>query len=258
MINILIVGDVFGRVGRNQLEKNIPIFKKKYNLDFIIVNGENTTNGSSLNFKHYLEFKKMGIDAITMGNHTFTSKDLLENIDKMDDLIRPYNYEKNTPGKGTKEFLVKGLKLRVTNLLGRNFMRQKVSNPFYSLDEIELKCECDLHIVDFHAETTSEKIAIAHDFDGKITALVGTHTHVQTNDARLLNKGTFFITDIGMTGPIDSIIGAEPRPIIFNERTNLSVRFKPAIGRGQFCAVLIKIDEKEKKVLEYKVFFEKE
>ena len=247
-MKILAVGDIYGEIGRDELKKELKELKKIYEIDFIVINGENTAHGKSITEKHYNEFKELKVDVITSGNHIWANNWVVENINHTNDLLRPLNYGKLQPGNGTILITCKNKRIRVTNLIGRAFM-EKCENPYEYLKEIVNKNDCDIHLVDFHAEATAEKIALAWDFDGKITALWGTHTHVQTNDARVLPKRTAFITDIGMTGPYDSIIGADPEQVIYKDKTGMPARFKPATGAGQFNGVIFEIDDKTNKVI---------
>lgn len=259
-MKFLIIGDIYSAVGREMVKKWIPeikeyLAKDNQTLDFIIANGENITHGKSISLQHYKELKKLGVDVITSGNHIFApTTNIINYIDNHKDLLRPLNYNPYQPGYGTILVTKNKKKIRVTNLIGRTFM-DKADNPYFALEnilkleEIEKKESSDIHIVDFHAEATAEKMALAWYFDGEITAIVGTHTHVQTADNRLLPKNTAYISDIGMTGVYDSIIGAKPDEVIYREKTSLPAKFQPATGEGQFCAVLLTIDDKTNKAL---------
>ncbi len=255
-MKFLIIGDIYSQDGRRMVQEWIPKIKnylqaQNENLDFIIANGENVTHGKSISLPHYQELKKLGIDVITSGNHIFApTTNAINYIKNHKDLLRPLNYSPYHPGNGTILVTTKTKKkIRVTNLIGRTFM-DKSDNPYFALENL-LKLEAsskkersDIHIIDFHAEATAEKLALAWYFDGKITALVGTHTHVQTADNRLLPKKTAYISDIGMSGVYNSIIGANPEEVIYRERTLLPAKFQPATGDGQFCAVLLTTDDK--------------
>ncbi|KAJ3616004.1 hypothetical protein Zmor_012132 [Zophobas morio] len=197
--------------------------------------------------QHYDFLMKQNVDVITSGNHVFKNKEIYTYIDEVDNLLRPENMGPYVPGIGTNIFKKNGKKIRVTNLIGRSFMDPS-ENPYKAMEDILENDNSDIHIVDFHAEATAEKLALATFFDGKITALVGTHTHVQTADERILPKGTGFLTDLGMTGCYESIIGAETDAIIRKERTGLPTRFEPASGKGQICGLMIEIDDSSNKV----------
>lgn len=266
-MKFLIIGDIYSQDGRKMVREWIPKIKnylqeQNENLDFIIANGENATHGKSISLSHYQELKKLGIDVITSGNHIFApTTNVVNYIKDHKDLLRPLNYNPYHPGNGTILVTTKNKKkIRVTNLIGRTFM-DKSDNPYFALENL-LKLEADnkkessdIHIIDFHAEATAEKLALAWYFDGKITALVGTHTHVQTADNRLLPKKTAYISDIGMTGVYNSIIGANPEEVIYREKTLLPAKFQPAIGAGQFCAVLLTTDDKNNNALKLERIF---
>ena len=249
---ILFVGDIYGRVGRRALKEILPNFIKQNEIDFVIVNAENASHGKSLSKDHYGELKKLGVDCFTMGNHTFYAGKILDFINDVDDILIPHNFNAYSHFNGSKVFTKKGKTIRVTSLIGQTFMFPIGDNPWKTLDDITSQDKSDIHIVDFHAEATSEKIALAWSFDGKITAQVGTHTHVQTADERILPHHTGFISDVGMTGPYNSIIGSEPGPVIKRLKTGMPEKFYPAKGPYQFMACVIIIDHQTNKVKEMK------
>lgn len=265
-MNFLIIGDIYSSVGRAMVKTWIPEIKsylaqQNQTLDFIIANGENVTHGKSISLQHYKELKKLGVDVITSGNHIFApTTNVVSYIEAHKDLLRPLNYNPYQPGAGTILVTKNKKKIRVTNLIGRTFM-DRSDNPYFALEtllELEKtnrKERSDIHIIDYHAEATAEKMAYAWYFDGQISCLVGTHTHVQTADNRLLPKGTAFISDIGMTGVYDSIIGAKPEEVVYREKTSLPAKFQPAAGQGQFCAVLLTIDDRTNKALKLQRIF---
>ena len=234
------VGDVYGANGRVCLAKGLAKLRQTYPLDVVIVNGENTTHGKSINYQHYQAFKKLQVDVITSGNHIFALKETQKYISKTPDLLRPLNLPSFLPGNGSVVIQKQKTAIRVTNLMGRAFM-PFVNNPYEAFDNLLTTCDEPIHLVDFHAESTAEKIAFAWNYDGVITAFAGTHTHVQTNDARLLPKKTAFITDLGMTGVLNSAIGADFANVITKEKYGFFNHFQPAEGPGVFCAVVIKI-----------------
>ncbi|ASP27972.1 putative metallophosphatase [Spiroplasma corruscae] len=244
-MNILFIGDVFSSSGREIINLKLKDLVKKYKVDFIIANGENISHGKGINNNHYNFLKEQGINVITSGNHIFRQKDTCNFINEVDDLLRPHNMSSYLPGKGSYLYNCNNKKIRVTNLMGRMFM-DPVNNPYESLDSILENDNSDIHIVDFHAEATAEKAAFAFNYDGKITALLGTHTHVQTADEQILEKGTAFITDVGMTGPLNSIIGVNPDEVILKEKTGLQAKFIPSSNSGQLCGVLLKISSNNK------------
>lgn len=249
-MKILFIGDIVGAPGREILSEYLPRLRKKYTPDLIIANGENTTNGKGLNEKHYQELVHQGIQIITMGNHTFAKKQIFDYIDDTDCLIRPANYPKDTPGVGYTVIEVSGQKVAVVNIQARTFM-PPLDCPFEKIDSILAEIDPKaLVFVDFHGEATSEKIAMGWYLDGRVQAVVGTHTHVPTADARILPNGTAYITDVGMTGPYDAILGVMKERVIQKFITSLPVRFEvDEKGRSQLCAVIIEIDEKTRKAV---------
>lgn len=245
-MKILFIGDVVGSMGREQIQHYLPKLKQKFQPQLTIVNGENAASGKGINEKIYKQFLEWGADIITMGNHTFDKKEIFEFIDDAKKMIRPANFPEGTPGKGMVFVNVNGAEVAVINLQGRTFL-PPLEDPFRYADQLvaEAKERTNLIFIDFHAEVTSEKLALAWYLDGRISALVGTHTHVQTADQRILDQGTAYITDVGMTGPYDGIIGTEREAVIRRFRTSLPVRFEtPKEGRAQLSAVIMDIDEK--------------
>lgn len=249
-MNILLIGDIYGETGREMLKKHLNSIKEKYNIELTIVNGENVTHGKSILKHHYEQLKALGVDVITSGNHIFKRSDVLNYINKTPDLLKPLNMSHHTPGNGSIVVNRRNKKIRVTNIMGRTFMDIMVNNPYDAIDQLLKDDESDIHIVDMHAEATAEKIAFAWNYDGKLTCLVGTHTHVQTADNRILPKGTAFISDLGMTGPHYSIIGASAEEVIWKEKTGLLSKFTPAKGEGQLSGAVLKIDDKTNKAIE--------
>lgn len=249
-MKLLYVGDIYGNPGRTAAAHFIPKIKEEYNIDIVIANGENSAGGVGITEKTYQEMMDAGIDILTSGNHIWDKKEIFDFIDKYPNLIRPANYPKGTPGIGYNIFEKNGVRFAVINLLGRTFM-PPIDSPFIKVDEIlaELEGKTDIIFLDFHAETTSEKMAMGWYLDGKITALVGTHTHIQTADERILPSQTAYITDLGMVGAWNSILGVDKDIVIQQFRTGLPVRFKPATGEKVFCAVIIEFDEKSGKAI---------
>jgi 2',3'-cyclic-nucleotide 2'-phosphodiesterase len=242
-MRILAIGDIFGKTGRKVVSELVPKIRIDYNIDFVIANVENATHGKSISWKHYLSLKSNGIDVMTSGNHIFSLSETREYISQCDDLLRPLNSNPFHPGNGTCVVFCKGKKIRVTNLIGNAFMPSS-DNPYFSLEKVLDSDDSDIHIVDFHAESTAEKIALALYFDGKISALYGTHTHVQTADERILKKGTAFITDIGMNGPRDGVIGADLECVIERTKYGFSSKMEPSSDLGQFNGVIFEFNEK--------------
>ena len=244
-MKILFIGDVVGRVGRRMLKERIPYYVNKYEIDFVIANGENTTHGKGLNRNHYFELLDAGVDVITLGNHYMSKSDILRYIDGVDRLVRPLNLLKEFPGEGSVVFEVNGVSVRVTNVMGSAFMGEDVNSPYYSVITLLSEEEpATIHIIDFHAEATGEKQAFAFALDGKVSAVLGTHTHVQTNDAHILPKGTAFISDVGMTGYADGVLGSTSETVvnklIYGQQSKFQV---PDEGRGLFSAVVVDVDD---------------
>lgn len=250
MIKILFIGDIVGKVGRNSVLTFLSLLKKEHNFDLVIANAENATHGNGLNKSHYQLLIEAGIDVITLGNHYDGQKQLRTYIDETDEIIRPLNIKEEYPGLGTKVFTTKkGDFVRVTNLLGSIFMNtEKTDPPFPRFQKILNEDEHMIHIVDFHAEATSEKQAFAWAHDGKVTAVLGTHTHTQTNDDQILPKGTAFISDVGMCGAYYSVIGVTPESIIQRFQTpEEKVKFAyPRHGKELFNAVILEINRATK------------
>lgn len=242
-MKILCIGDIFGKPGRIAVEKFLPELLEKQAIDFTVANGENSAGGNGMNRKVLEQLSNIGVDVFTMGNHTWGNKELLSFIDEDKRIIRPANYTPGVPGHGWRSFEVKGQKIAVCNIIGRIFMDPSQC-PFNTMNQILAEIQeagIKTVLVDFHAEATSEKIAMGWYLDGRVSAIFGTHTHVQTNDARLLNKGTAYITDIGMTGPRDSVLGVDKNLIIKKMTTQIPVRFEPAGGDIQFNGIILEI-----------------
>jgi metallophosphoesterase (TIGR00282 family) len=219
--------------------------KSKYRPDFTIANGENTAGGRGISYNTAQEIFNTGIDAITMGNHTWSRKEILRIIDSGINIIRPANYPKGVPGKGRMVLEKNGLKLAVINLLGRVYMDSTVDCPFQIVDrEISfLKGQADCILVDFHAEATSEKVAMGYYLDGRVSCMVGTHTHIQTADEKILEKGTAYISDVGLTGPFGGVIGVDKELIIKKFTLGMPIQHEVAKGKVQINAVIIDIDD---------------
>lgn len=249
IMKILAVGDVFGAPGRAYLKDNLENIKKEFAIDFVIANGENSSSGLGMNPKAALELFNAGVNAITLGNHTWRKKDILNVLDDTR-IIRPINYLDGTPGKGFRFFNVNNKKLLIINALGRVYM-DPVNNPFVIVRNAvnDLSGKADIIIVDFHAEATSEKIAMGYLLDGKVNLVFGTHTHVQTADETILPKGTAYITDIGMTGPKDSVIGADKSLIITSFLTEIPDKKVVSDTEPGINAIVVDIDDSTNKTL---------
>lgn len=241
-MKILFIGDIFGATGREMISKHLYQLKQSYQIDFIIANAENAAHGKGITKKIYDEFILEGIQAMTMGNHTYAKKELFDFIDEATRLVVPYNQIKTLPGVGSRVFKINNATIRVTNLLGTAFMNGYNSNPFIAMDELLKECNEDYHIVDIHAETTSEKIALSYYLTGKVSAVLGTHTHVQTADNKIIDGKTAYISDVGMTGPKHGVIGCSKQSIIYKMTTGLNSKFEIEPGEGQLCAVVIEFD----------------
>lgn len=242
-MNILCIGDIVGKPGRDFINTRLPKLIEEYKVDFVVANGENCAHGVGITKKTYDELVYAGVDVITLGNHTWAKKEVLEFIEDKENLIRPANFPTNNPGRGYVIAQKAGKKIAVINLVGRVFM-ESYDCPFRKVDEIlaNIENQVDIIIVDFHAEATSEKLAMGWYLDGKVTAVFGTHTHVQTSDERLLPQGTAYITDVGMTGPYNSILGVDKDIIIKKFITLMPGKFEVAEGKVVFTALLLEVD----------------
>lgn len=241
-MGILAVGDLVGECGLNRLKQTLPRIKEEKMIDFVIVNAENVSGGMGITIKDFNELLKLGIDVITMGNHTWAKKDIFEFIDNPK-LLRPANYSKGIVGKGMNIYECKGKKIAVINLIGRTDMNVLSENPFTVVENLLKEIKVDIVIIDFHAEATAEKIAMKYFLDGKATVLFGTHTHVQTADEDITKKGLGYITDLGMTGPKESVIGMNKEASIKRFLTSLPERYKVAEGESIFNACIFEINE---------------
>ena len=251
-MRFLFIGDIIGNPGIKLISRQIGEIKEDLSIDFTIANAENSANGRGVSAKTYYELKSCGIDVMTSGNHVWDIKDSIDEIDMLDDLVRPANYPPGVPGKGFLELSCNDLNITVINLLGRVFMPH-VDCPFRKFDEIYNELEESIILVDIHAEATSEKVAFASYVDGRASVVMGTHTHVQTNDDRILNGGTLFITDVGMCGALDSIIGVKKEAPIERFLTGMPRRFEVAkSGTMMLNGFLFDIDDKYKNIKEFK------
>lgn len=250
-MRLLLIGDIFGEMGREILEEQLPLIKQEYGINFIIANGENIAHGKGIIERYYKFLLNQKVDVITMGNHTYSNKNIYTFIDDAKRMVRPINLIGENPGNDYVTVNYNGIKITVFQVVGRVFMNE-AENPFLKAEEILKKVKSDIYICDFHGEATSEKIAFGLHFDGRINVIFGTHTHVQTNDAHLLPKGTMYISDVGMTGSLDSVIGVEENVIIHQYLTEERVRHVPKqTGRKQFNALMVEINETTHKVTKY-------
>ncbi len=241
MIKLLFIGDIVGKPGREVVKQLLPSIISKEKVDFVVANGENLANGAGITRKTVMEMKAYGVDVLTGGNHTFDKKEGVDLLKESDFVLRPLNYPPGTPGRGWNLFNVNDVKIAVISLIGRLFMGN-FDCPFRAMKgALELVKDADLTIVDFHAEATSEKLSFLYEFEGKVTAILGTHTHVQTNDARIVN-GVGYITDAGMTGGLGGVIGVKRELFVRRMITQLPVRFEPELRNPGLCGVLITAD----------------
>ena len=241
-MKILFIGDIFGEIGREMVADYLHRLVKDHQIDFVIANVENTSHGKGLLKRHYDELLFQGIQAMTMGNHTFDKKELYDYIDEADKLIVPVNQPKVLPGVKSRVFDVLNKKIRVTNVLGSAFMDNRNSNPFEVIDDY-LGLSQDIHIIDFHGETTSEKIAFAHYVKDRVNgAVLGTHTHVQTADEKIIDGKLAFISDVGMTGPYMSAIGCDLDAIVTRLR-GFGAPFMVANSTGQLSGVILTFEK---------------
>jgi metallophosphoesterase (TIGR00282 family) len=240
-MRVLMIGDVVGKPGRKALAGVVPGLRKELALDVVVANGENAAAGRGITFSTAREMLDSGVDVLTSGNHIWAQSDIIPHLDTELRLIRPANYPDAAPGRGIERFGA----LTIINLMGRTFMYE-IDDPFLAADRLlDGVTPGTPVLVDMHAEATSEKTAMAWYLDGRVSAVVGTHTHVPTADARILPKGTAFVCDVGMVGPRDSIIGVDPEPVIRKFLTGMPARFTVAekSKRVQFNAVVIDIDD---------------
>ena len=248
-MNVLAVGDIVGNLGVSKLKKELQNIKNKYNIDFCIVNGENAAEGMGITKKNFEDILKAGADCITMGNHTWGKKEIFTFIDDSR-LLRPINYPEGVCGKGYNIYNCKNKKIVVINAMGRAEINVQTENPFVQVQKVIEKIKADIIILDFHAEATAEKQAMGYFLDGKITFMFGTHTHVQTADEKILEKGTGYITDIGMTGPKNSVLGMDRDAALKRFLTSLPEKYKIASGETMLNACIFRIDDNTNKVIE--------
>jgi metallophosphoesterase (TIGR00282 family) len=253
-VKILFVGDIFGRAGRRAAARLLPQFRESEKADFVVVNAENAAHGAGLGPDHAKELFQAGADVLTLGNHTWDKKEvgpLLEDPR----VLRPLNYPPGLPGRGVGVYEVAGRKIAVIQVMGRHNLAM-IDCPFRGADAALEGLRADVTIVDAHAEASSEKQALGWHLDGRVTAVIGTHTHVQTADERLLPGGTAYLGDVGMTGPRDGVIGSDRQAAISRFLTGLKPRLEPAEGPVQFCAAVVETDDTTGKALSIKRIFE--
>lgn len=244
MLRLLFIGDIVGRPGRQIVRERLPRLKEEHGIDLVVANGENAAGGVGITAEIAHELHDLGIDAITLGNHTWDKKQFESEIEELPFVVRPDNYPAPVPGQGwTVVTSAGGYRLVVVNLMGRVFFPITLECPFRWFDRYidQWRQKGDAVLVDFHAEATSEKVAFGWHVDGRAAAVLGTHTHVQTADERVLPQGTAFISDVGMTGPADSVIGIEPERVLRKFLTQMPTSFQVARGKPQLNAVIVDI-----------------
>ena len=243
-MKVLAVGDIVGLPGVRKVKSELKNIISAEKIDFVIINGENSADGMGITEKILNDLISSGANCITMGNHTWGKKDIFNFIDNKK-LLVPANYNKNLPGNRYGIYECNGKKIAVINLIGRVDINVLSDNPFMVIDEIleEIKGKADLIFVDFHAEATAEKVAMGYYLDGRVTAMFGTHTHIQTADEQILEKGSGYITDIGMTGPRKSVIGMNIEASIKRFTTTLPERYKSSDGEAQFNGCIFEIND---------------
>ncbi len=257
-INVLFIGDIFGESGIKKIEDSLLELKKEYKVDLVIAQSENVSGRKGLDPKDYERLVKAGVDIFTLGNHAFAKSSISEIINN-ENVLRPFNVNDEYEGKGTNIFNIKGMKIRVTSLLGITFnelnspWKQSRANDFFdAIDSIIENDESDFHIIDFHAETTSEKNVLAlyldKTFPNKVSALIGTHTHVQTNDGRRLDNNLLFICDAGMTGPKNSAIGANWEEVYEKMRFNSKKAFQPSNNESELNCVFLFLNKEKSEI----------
>jgi len=250
-LNILCIGDIVGRPGRRVLADKLKPLVKEREIDCVIANAENAAGGSGLTPQIYDKLLKYGVNLITLGDHTYRKKDIVETLEKTDNIVRPANLSERAAGRGIAFYKTgKGPVVGVVSLIGRIFMKP-AECPYNAIDKIlpKIQQQADVVVVDFHAEATSEKIAMGYYLDGRVSCIFGTHTHVTTADERILPKGTAYITDVGMTGPHNSVLGRGVESVLKSFRTQMPVPFEIATGETKINAIVVTVDSNSKKAL---------
>ena len=253
----MLVGDVVGSPGRETLKRCVSLAREQHHVHACIANGENAAGGFGLTAQTAEEMFSSGIDFITTGNHIFDKREFKDYLDGSDRVLRPANYPPGVAGRGSGTFVADGVTVGVLNLMGRTFM-PPVDDPFRCADALaaDLRAQTPVVVVDVHAEATSEKVALARFLDGRVSCVYGTHTHVQTADEQILPGGTAYISDLGMTGPTDGVIGMESAAVLDRFLTGMSDRFSVVkSGSKQFCAAVVTIDRTTGRAIEIKRIF---
>ncbi|MDP9136562.1 MAG: TIGR00282 family metallophosphoesterase [Pseudomonadota bacterium] len=247
-MRLMFLGDVVGRAGRDALARELPLLRARYHPDLVVVNGENATHGFGISEENFRQLRDAGADVISLGNHAFDQREALIFIERERELLRPLNFPAGVPGRGTTLFTTpSGKRVLVMNVMGRLMIEPMLDDPFAAvareLELCPLRRGADAIIIDMHAEATSEKMAMAHFVDGRVSLIVGTHTHVPTSDHRIFPGGTAYISDVGMCGDYNSVIGMEKtEPINRFVRKVPAARLEPATGPATVCGVAVEID----------------
>ncbi len=247
-MRLMFIGDVVGHTGCEFLASKMHFLKTKYNVDITVINGENSATGNGITRVSCDYLTSIGADVITTGNHAFKRRESLSMFDEVEHLIRPINFPDGVIGKGSYILDMGRYSVAIINLMGVTYM-EALGNPFSTMDKVLDEIDTNNIFVDFHAEATSEKKALGFYLDGRVTAVLGTHTHVQTADETILPNGTAYITDAGMTGPELSVLGVDKEPAIKKQRFNIPVRFVEADTPCFICGVVVEFDEKTGKAL---------
>lgn len=258
-MTLLLVGDVIGAPGRETLKRCLPLARDQYGVHACIANGENAAGGFGLTAQTAEEMFATGVDFITSGNHIFDKREFKQYLDSSDRVIRPVNYPPGVPGRGTGTFSIGGTRIGVINVMGRTFM-PPVDDPFRAVDSAvaALEGQAKVLVVDVHAEATSEKVALGRYLDGRVSAIFGTHTHVQTADEQILPGGTAYLSDVGMTGPTEGVIGMEEGAVLDRFTLGVSERFSvQKSGTKQFCAAVVSIDTATGRATEIRRIFQR-
>ncbi len=253
-MNILFVGDVFGEMGRAAFTKCLKEIRETKIIHYLIVNGENIAHGTGITEEYYKYLLQQNTNVVTLGNHAFSNRSVFDFIDSASKLVRPLNYPDHTPGVGYVTQTFNSKTITVFQVMGRTFMNSALDCPFQATEKLLKEVKSDIYICDFHGEATSEKIAFGLNFDGRVQMVVGTHTHVQTNDAHILPKGTLFMSDAGMTGSLDGVIGVQPEIIIKKFVTGLPERHVPmSKGKHQFSGLYVELNDSTSRIDRFEI-----
>ena len=260
VLKILLVGDIFGECGMSYIQYALRDIVARTGADMVIANGENASGGHGISYGDYDTLMDIGVDVVTMGNHTFGRKDILKIFENEHNIIRPINYPEGTPGAGSVIVNRCAKKIGVINALGRVNVQSSANCPFEACKKAveEMKDKADIILVDFHADATSEKRALGFFLDGSVTCVFGTHTHVQTADNCILPKGTAYITDLGMTGAQDSVLGVDKNIIIDRFISAIPQKFEHATGKAKLCGALLCVDDDTNKAVSIELISERE